>query len=575
VQLASERLPPPDLLAANGPSASGPNAVSADGRWIAFSSTASDLVPNDTNGLADVFVCDLWAKTNLLVSVAADGLSPGNGVSSRPVFSPTGRWVAFTSRASNLTSLPDTNGVEDVFVRDLQSGVTVLVSVNAQGTAAANGASSEPSVSQDGRLVAFESTATDLVTNPPDSYSPRDVFVRDLVAGTTVRARPNRTFMMATVQSGNGVLSPTGRHLLFKAFQDVAGSGWFLRDLVRETNVLLSSSLGLFSDPASSLAQFSADGQSVVFTDLTVGSRTRSLLVCDTAAMTAQIAITNGLHPSISADGRLIAFESGPDPFSTDTARQVWLLDRQAASVQLISSSAQTTGPANGDSTWPTLSANGRYLTFQSEATDIVSDDSNGLGDVFVRDLLTGQIARLSTSQSGGAAGNSLSGNPALSADGETLAFTSFASDLVSGDLNASSDVFAAHLIHADSDGDGLPDDWELAHFGDLSHDGSADSDGDGLSDLQEFKAGTDPLDPNSTLRVLAVTPAQMDKAAIAWDSVPGKTYQLQFKPNLRDAPWTDVGNPVIGTAYRTSEQFVMTQQDGFFRIRLLESASP
>ena len=162
-----------DGTQANGDSAS--PAISADGRYVAFGSDASNLVPGDTNGTSDVFVRDLRSGTTQRVSVATDG-TQANGDSDSPAISADGRYVAFASYASNLVP-GDTNGTADVFVRDLRSGTTRRVSVATDGTQA-NGDSGSPAISADGRYVAFESDASNLV--PGDTNHCVDVFVRDL-----------------------------------------------------------------------------------------------------------------------------------------------------------------------------------------------------------------------------------------------------------------------------------------------------------------------------------------------------------------------------------------------------------
>jgi hypothetical protein len=150
-------------------------AISADGRFVAFQSRASDLTANDTNGTLDVFVRDLQMGTTTLVSINRVGTGSGNNVSQLSAISADGRFVTFQSTASDLTA-NDTNGTLDVFVRDLQMGTTTLMSLNRLGTGFGNGDSSHPVISADGRFVAFDSQASDLVTN--DTNGSQDVFVR-------------------------------------------------------------------------------------------------------------------------------------------------------------------------------------------------------------------------------------------------------------------------------------------------------------------------------------------------------------------------------------------------------------
>jgi Tol biopolymer transport system component len=157
--------------------------LSADGRFVAFESFASNLVSGDTNGILDIFVHDRQTSTTTLVSVASDG-TQADGGSESPAVSADGRFVAFESVASNLVP-GDTNGAFDVFVHDRQTGAVTRVSVASDGTQADN-TSRSASISADGRFVAFHSFATNLVQ--PDTNPDFDVFVHDRQTGTTTRA---------------------------------------------------------------------------------------------------------------------------------------------------------------------------------------------------------------------------------------------------------------------------------------------------------------------------------------------------------------------------------------------------
>src|SRR5438132_6325767 len=159
-----------------------PPALSADGRFVAFVSFAANLVAGDTNGATDVFVHDRQTGTTERVSVASDG-TQGDGTSSSSALSADGRFVAYHSAATTLVA-GDTNGATDVFVHDRQTGTTERVSVASGGTQG-NGISAAPALSGDGRFVAFHSTATNLVAG--DTNGAPDVFVHDRQAGTTER----------------------------------------------------------------------------------------------------------------------------------------------------------------------------------------------------------------------------------------------------------------------------------------------------------------------------------------------------------------------------------------------------
>src|SRR5881396_495531 len=181
ISLANPSVP----AAVGGTSDSLGSVISADGRFVLFLSSANNLVTNDDTGrFVDVFLRNRTNNTTTLVSVNLTGAGGGNGHSVSPVISADGRFIAFESEAANLVP-NDTNGVSDVFVRDLQNGTTTLVSVNGSG-AGGNGASTSPVISADGRYVAFVSDAWDLVANGTNGAS--DVFVRDLQNGTTILA---------------------------------------------------------------------------------------------------------------------------------------------------------------------------------------------------------------------------------------------------------------------------------------------------------------------------------------------------------------------------------------------------
>src|SRR6266446_5992680 len=214
----------PSIPAAGGNSDSAGSVISADGRFVLFLSSANNLVTNDASGrFLDVLLRNRTNNTTTLVSVSLNGTGGGNGHSVSPVISADGRYVAFESEAANLVA-NDTNGVSDVFVRDLQSGTTTMLSVNSSGAGAGNGASTSPLISADGRYVAFVSSASDLVAN--DTNAALDVFVRDLQSGTTTLA----SVRADGSTGGNGdsdspALTPDGRWLGFssKATNLVAG----------------------------------------------------------------------------------------------------------------------------------------------------------------------------------------------------------------------------------------------------------------------------------------------------------------------------------------------------------------
>ena len=191
-------------------------AVSADGRYVVFQSFATDLAAPDNDGDTDVFVRDVQSGTTELVSVNAGGTDSGNGDSTMPVMTPDGRYVAFVSAADNIAA-PDADTDDDVFVRDMVSNTTALVSTNDNGTDSANQASFNPLISADGRFVAFLSNGTD-VTTIADSNAASDIFLRDMTAGSQLVSVNAAGTAPATGQSGGPTdLTPDGRYVAFSS----------------------------------------------------------------------------------------------------------------------------------------------------------------------------------------------------------------------------------------------------------------------------------------------------------------------------------------------------------------------
>lgn len=252
---------------ANGMSSS--PSISADGRYVAFQSEAASLVPGDTNGVDDVFVHDRVLATTTRVSVDASGVQ-GNGASQRPWVSADGRYVAFDSTASNLVS-GDTNVVGDVFVVDRSTGLIAKASVDSLGVQG-NGNSFRPSLSADGRYVTFTSPATNLV--PADTNGRYDVFVHDRQTGTTSRESVSSSGLQSSDGSTDfSVISESGLYVAFSssATNLVSGDTNGLRDVfVRDralgttTRVSVSAS-GAQGVNYSSYPSLSADGRYAAF----------------------------------------------------------------------------------------------------------------------------------------------------------------------------------------------------------------------------------------------------------------------------------------------------------------------
>ena len=268
------RLAPPSVFrsSSSGAQADGPSedpAISADGTIIAFESEATNLVDGDTNGRLDVFVHDLTTGETRRVSVSSRG-AQGNGPSRDPDISADGRWVVFDSNAGNLLAR-DKNGVRDVFIHDLDTGSTKLVSMNRAGQPG-TASSSNATVNSNGRYVAFSSKARNLVKNKTTKGT--DVFLRDMVKGTMWRISVSNNEKQGNGWSGDPVISNTGRYIAFesKAPNLVAkdtNNKWdvFVRDRIKKTTKIVSltttgarAKRGDSDDPA-----ISGDGRFIAF----------------------------------------------------------------------------------------------------------------------------------------------------------------------------------------------------------------------------------------------------------------------------------------------------------------------
>jgi len=368
-----------------------------------------------------------------------------NGASFGASLSADGSLVAFQSDASDLVP-GDTNRVPDVFVRDRTNATTARVSVASNG-AQANNAGMDPAISGDGRYVAFSSQATNL--DPGATSGDFEVYVRDLTTGNT--SRVSRT--------------PTGGEPDSASFGPISMS----RDGRYVAFVSLAKNL---VPPGGTPGQSDGSPRRVYVYDTKAD---KTVLVSVTSAGAA----ADGEQPSISADGRYVAFSAfrALVPGDTNGVGDVYIRDRDAdgngifdeagagkTSTTLVSVALDGTSAGNDNSTGPplrgplALSADGRQVAFASNASNLVADDTNSKTDVFVRDLRAGKTARVSVA-SDGSQGNDRSGGPfsglALSADGRRVAFGSDASNLVAGDRNFTSDVF----VHdRDADGNGTFD---------------------------------------------------------------------------------------------------------------------
>ena len=207
-----------------------------------------------------------------------------------------------------------------------------------------------------------------------------------------------------------------------------------------------------------------------------------------------------------------------------------------------------------GHSFSPVYSADGRFLAFVSQANNLVTNDSpTPFLDLFLRDLAAGLTHLVSVDVSGTGGGHGNSEFPSVSSNGQHVAFAGAASNLVADDYNDAGDIFLLHLGAGDSDGDGLDDGWEETYFSGLDRDGQEDFDQDGHTDQEEFLAGTDPTNRGSIFQILRLTRQGTDQALLLWSAEPGKTYRVQFKLGMPNWSWVDLGGRVTATGTTVS----------------------
>ena len=374
-----------DSSGAQGDAGSGRPSLSADGRYVAFASDATALVAGDTNGRTDVFVRDRQSGVTERVSVDSAG-AQGNGPSGDPSISADGRYVAFHSDATDLV-VGDTNGRTDVFVHDRETGVTERVSVDSSGVQG-NGSCFEPSLAEHGRLVAFWGRADNLV--PGDTNAQPDVFVHDRETGATERVSVGSSGAQGNDASTLTEISADGRYVAFASEAGNLVNGdtngkidVFLYDRENGTTERVSvDSNGVQGNDTSYWPSVSAHGRYVAFASLASNfvngdtSGAWDVYVRDRwSRITDHVSDSGGMQPSISADGDLVAFR-GP-------SANVFVHDPRYGTTALVSIDP-IGAEANLPCEDPAISADGRCVVFSSTATNLVSGDTNGAADVFV-----------------------------------------------------------------------------------------------------------------------------------------------------------------------------------------------
>jgi hypothetical protein len=434
--------------------------------------------------------------------VDTNGLGNANGVSWQPVISGDGQHVAFTSQASNLVA-QDTNGATDVFIRNIQTGITTLVSANADNTGSMSGTSSNPAVSFDGHYVLYFN-------------SPSNIVLRDCILGTNYWLATNGTAAAITLD---------GHYVAL--FGTVNGSsGLYIWDSLAAqmiyTNVTTSVSKISISTNGQWLAYISSS--SLLMTDCHANS--------NRTVSAGAFGSRPGLH--FSGDGRFLVYATAAANVASDTnqTQDIYIYDWQNASNLLVSRSFYRPQAPMGKSDSPDISADGRFIVYESVAADIAPSDNNSFKDIFLYDQQTGMTTLLSASDSLQGTANSQSFAPLFTGNGQTAAFQSWASDLVQDDFNQGQDAFIVQIVSTNS-----------------------------------ISGSTNP--PPVFAGELIYAPASgQSNPSLTWPVIPGAGYTVQFKDNLTDPSWQTVnGNVVIVGGQASITDFTPNPTNRFYRI--------
>lgn len=385
---------------------SGDPRVSADGRYVAFYSFASNIVAGDTNGRADLFVRDRTQGTTERVSLDWQG-GQSDSDSTGLEFSSDGRFVLFQSFDSSIVP-DDTNGVFDVFIRDLQLGLTERISYTWNATQPNQG-SFAIGLSRPGQFVIFGSHASNMIPPQTDTNSSAQVYIRDRQASGPSIVSVNSSGEAGNGNSSRGSVSDDGRFVAFmsQAPNLVTGDTNAIQDIfVRDRLLAVTERVSVNS---------SGDQANFVGND----------------------------EPTISGDGRYVAFESGSWNLvvgDTNGVTDILVRDRLLGITERVSVDSNGV-EANGQSWDPSLSADGRFVAFQSDATNLVAGSQPGTRHIYLHDRHTGSTTRVSSNVYGVAA-NQGGAEPSLSADGRFIVYSSASTNLVYGDTNGRADAF-------------------------------------------------------------------------------------------------------------------------------------
>lgn len=468
------------------------SCVSTNGRFVAFASDANNLVANDTNECQEIFVSDLLLGTNILVSADTNGF-PAGEPSSEPSISGGGRYVVFSSYASNLVAVAISN--ENVFIRDLQSGTTTLVSANATNSpiVPGNGDSYTPTISSDGRYILFHSRASNLApASPLQSQGIENLYLSDRVLATNYALTTGVNFT-PTIPAA---MTPDGSYVAY--FGLLNGNS---QDNLYIWNSQTAKIIYTNTTSSISALAISPDGSWVAYATPT------SLWAINLTGNTSYLVTTNTLsnHPGIqfSADDSSLVFAQ---------SNHIYLHSFQGGTNLLVDQSFNSSNPANGISSMPAISPNGLLVAYTSTATNIVPNDATANGNLFLYDWVHNATTLVSVNLAGDSTADCWSLEPEFSADGSTLVFQSYASDLSSLAFNGFGAVYALNLSSA------------------------TNSTGTNTTFYAQINGVAAPGGQNSA----------NGNPVINWSVTPGNSYQVQFANDLTDPVWQNVNGNMI-----------------------------